>query len=116
MQYRSARAPSASGLKSSSGWGCSQAAAREAVIRVYELTGEQAALLELYVQPLAVEKNAWYRMYEGKPCFEVQYFLDQDPEHPETHVDKDGTYAALVNVETGVIEKLVYESGMGGEG
>ena len=63
-----------------------------------------------------VEKTAWYRMDEGKPCFEVQYFLDQEPEHPETHVDKDGTYAALVNVETGVIEKLVYESGMGGEG
>ena len=91
-------------------------AAREAVIRTYELSSEQAALLELYVQPLAVEKNAWYRMYEGKPCFEVQYFLDQDPEHPETHPDKDGTYAALVNVETGVIEKLVYESGLGGEG
>ena len=93
-----------------------KSAARDAVIQTYELSAEQAALLELYVQPLAVEENAWYHMYEGKPCFEVQYFLDQDPEHTETHVEKDGTYAALINVETGVIEKLVYESGLGGEG
>jgi len=93
-----------------------KAAAREAVIQTYGLSAGQASLLELYVQPLAVEKNAWYHMYEGKPCFEVQYFLTQDPDHPETHPDKDGTYAALVNVETGVIEKLVYESGLGGEG
>ena len=93
-----------------------KSAAREAVIRIYELNEKQAALLELYVQPLAEEKNAWYHMYEGKPCFEVQYFLDQDPEHPEKHEEKDGTYAALVNVETGVIERRVDESGLGGEG
>ena len=93
-----------------------QSIAKEAIAARYELDERQTALLELYVQPLATEPNAWYRMNDGVPCFEVQYFLDQDPEHPETHVDKDGTYAALVNVETGVIEKLVYESGMGGEG
>ena len=87
--------------------------AKEAVIARYELTEDQAALLELYCQPLADEPNAWYHMHEGVPCFEVQYFLTQNP---ETRTEKDGSYAVLVNVETGVIEKIVYESGLGGEG
>ena len=93
-----------------------QALAKEAVIRRYELTDEQAAMLEIYVQPYADEANAWYWMEDGNPCFEVQFFLDQDPENPVHHVDKDGTYAVLVNVETGVIERMVYESGLGGNG
>ena len=93
-----------------------QALAKEAVIRRYELTDEQAAMLEIYVQPYADEANAWYWMEDGNPCFEVQFFLDQDPENPDHHVDKDGTYAVLVNVETGVIERMVYESGLGGNG
>ena len=93
-----------------------QALAKEAVIRRYELTDEQASMLEIYVQPLADEANAWYWMEDGNPCFEVQFFLDQDPENPVHHVDKDGTYAVLVNVETGVIERMVYESGLGGNG
>lgn len=90
--------------------------ARQAVVQQYDLSEAQAAILELYVQPLAVEANAWYWMEDGIPCFEVHYGLDQDPEHPETHVEMDGDYAVLVNVETGVIEKIVYESGLGGEG
>ena len=93
-----------------------QAIAKEAVVRRYGMTEEQASILELYVQPLADELNAWYWMEDGKPCFEVQYFLTQDPDHPGRHVDMDGAYGVLVNVETGVIEKLVYESGLGGEG
>ena len=93
-----------------------QALAKEAVTVRYELTDEQAALLELYVQPLAEEANSWYWMEDGKPCFEVQYFLDQDPADPDHRVEKDGTYGVLVNAETGVIERMVYESGLGGEG
>ena len=93
-----------------------QALAKEAVIRRYELTDEQAAMLELYVQPLADEANDWYWMEDGKPCFEVQFFLNQDPKVQDRHVDKDGSYAVLVNVETGVIERMVYESGLGGNG
>ena len=90
--------------------------ARQAAIQQYDLSDIQAALLELYSQPLAVEPNAWYCMYNGVPCFEVHYFLDQDPAHPDTHIEGDGDYAALVNVETDVIERIVYESGLGGEG
>ena len=93
-----------------------QALAKEAVIRRYELTDEQAALLEIYVQPFADAANDWYWMEDGKPCFEVQLFLDQDPKDHDHHVDKDGSYAVLVNVETGVIERMVYESGLGGNG
>ena len=88
--------------------------ARQAVIEAYSLTAEQAAALEKYVQPLADEENAWYWMEDGKPCFEVQYFLTQDQDG--AFVEKDGTYGVLVNVETGVIERIVYESGLGGEG
>ena len=88
--------------------------ARQAVIEAYSLTAEQAAALEKYVQPLADEENAWYWMEDGKPCFEVQYFLSQGPDG--AFVEKDGAYGVLVNVETGVIERIVYESGLGGEG
>ena len=91
-----------------------QAIAKEAVVMRYELTEAQAALLELYVQPLATEENAWYWMIGGQPGFEVQYFLDQDPDG--TFTEKDGAYAVAVNVETGVVERMVYESGLGGEG
>ena len=90
-----------------------QAIGKEAIVSRYELSEAQADLLELYVQPLADEPNAWYYMMDGIPCFEVEYFLSQDP---EKHIEKDGSYAVLVNVETGVIEKIVYESGLGGEG
>ncbi len=90
-----------------------QAIGKDAIVSRYGLSEVQAALLELYVDPLADEPNAWYHMEDGVPCFEVEYFLSQDP---EKHVDKDGAYAVLVNVETGVIEKIVYESGLGGEG
>ena len=93
-----------------------QAVAKEAVVQRYDLTEAQAAMLELYVQPLASEENAWYWMIGGQPCFEVQYFLDQDPDHPGSFTEKDGAYAVAVNVKTGVVERLVYESGLGGEG
>ncbi len=90
-----------------------RAAAKEAVTVRYELTEAQAAMLELFVQPMATEENAWYLMIDGEPCFEVQYFLDQNP---GTFTEKDGAYAVAVNVKTGVIERMVYESGLGGEG
>ena len=93
-----------------------QTIAKEAIIARYELTDEQAAMLELFVQPYADQENAFYWMINGQPCFEVQYFLTQNPDHPENFVEKDGTYGAAVNVETGVIERLIYESGLGGEG
>ena len=91
-----------------------QSIAKEAIAARYELDETQTALLELYVQPLATEPNAWYRMNDGVPCFEVQYFLSQGPDG--AFVEKDGAYGVLVNVETGVIERIVYESGLGGEG
>lgn len=92
------------------------ALALKAIVETYALTPDQAAMLERYVQPLADEENAWYWMEDGKPCFEVQYFLTQAPDQPGVFTEKDGAYAVLVNVETGVIERIVYESGLGGEG
>lgn len=86
---------------------------REAVISRYGMNDVQAAALELYVQPLADEPNAWYLMWNGAPCYEMQYFLTQNP---GTFTDMDGTYAVLVNVQTGVVEEILYESGLGGEG
>jgi len=87
--------------------------AKDAIAESYGLTAEQKAALELYVQPLAEEENAWYWMIGGEPCFEAQYFLEQNP---GTFTEKDGAYAVAVNVKTGVIERIVYESGLGGEG
>ena len=51
----------------------------------------------------------------------VRFFLVQhaDPTDRDIRlewVEKDGTYTVYVNVETGVIEEIFYDSGLGGNG
>ena len=93
--------------------------ARQALISVYGLTDEQLAMLETDEE---IRENSYYWMLDGKPVYEVCCWLLQDKtEYDDPSVfpeftEKDGYYAVDVNVETGVIEEIYYESGMGGNG
>ena len=93
--------------------------ARQALISVYGLTDEQLAMLETDEE---IRENSYYWMLDGKPVYEVCFWLLQDKtEYDDPSVfpeftEKDGYYAVDVNVETGVIEEIYYESGMGGNG
>ena len=92
------------------------AVGKEAIVGSYALREDQAGLLELYTRLNSDWPEEWYEMINGQPCFMVEYLLTQDPDHPEVHLEKDGAYVAYVNVETGRIEEITYESGMGGNG
>ena len=59
---------------------------------------------------------------DGTPCYWRTLFLIQnpDPENPyafhENPTEKDGTYFVIINVRTGVIEDVEYDTGVGGNG
>lgn len=93
--------------------------ARQALVSVYGLTDEQMAMLETDEE---IRENSCYWMLDGKPVYDVWFWLLQDKtEYDDPSVfpeftEKDGIYIVDVNVETGVIEDIYYESGMGGNG
>ena len=97
------------------------AAGREFIITTFGLTDEQAARLELYTNSFEGAENEWYETVNGKPCFKVEFLLDEegyDPEapHDETEVRNNAYYNVFINVETGVIEQYEFDSGAGGIG
>lgn len=87
-----------------------EAIAREAIETTYGLTREQMERME----------TVWdyetypYDMLEGKPVLCVWFWLAQD--EAAGHLPGDGLYEACVNVETGVIEEIYYDSGLMGNG
>ena len=94
--------------------------AREAVVQAYGLSDSQAAML-LLDELAAEEEDAQYYPQHGQPCYVVRFFLVQHPDPVFRDVrlewvEKDGTYTVYVNVETGVIEEIFYDSGLGGNG
>ena len=96
-------------------------AGREFIITTFGLTDEQAARLELYTNSFEGAENEWYETVNGKPCFKVEFLLDEegyDPEapHDETEVRNNAYYNVFINVETGVIEQYEFDSGAGGIG
>ena len=102
------------------------ALAKDAVAEAYRMTPEQRAMLrnpyELEdLEPEDIED--WfvsYYMKDGEPCFEVQLILRQqssadDDEFPPFS-EKDGLYYVTINVETGVIENIEYDTDLNGNG
>ena len=93
----------------------------EAVKTVYGLSEEQMELLLVSNLEEDEEEESYYGMQDEKPVYTVWFWLHQAPDDddPETwpeFTEKDGAYLVDVNVETGVIEDIYYESGMGGNG
>ena len=97
------------------------AAAREFILTSYSLTEQEIARLELYTNSYETDENAWYETVNGKPCFLVEYLLDEEDyaaqaEHDDSEIRNNSYFKIFVNVETGVIEQYEYDAGVGGEG
>ncbi|MBQ8161691.1 MAG: hypothetical protein IJ083_13225 [Clostridia bacterium] len=91
-----------------------KALAREALVLHYQLTEGQEKLLR------TEEDMNMLRFVGDQPCMDVFFFLLQDagtdPDVWPEWTEKDGQYWVSVNVESGVIEKLLYDSGLNGNG
>ena len=95
---------------------------REFVLSNYSLTDAQVARLDLYTNSYeTTDPNHWYETVNGKPCFLVEYLLDEESFTEEMAQDpnyyrQNSYFKIYVNVETGVIEQYEYNSGLGGVG
>ena len=98
--------------------------AMEGVTLAYDLTPEQS---EMLVDPAGTQLTVdeigdymYYHMQEGKPIFTVMLSLHQktsdDLNVTPPFTEKDGVYWVDVNVETGVIENILYDTQLGGNG
>ena len=88
--------------------------ARQALALTYGLTDDQ-------INALRAETDSYYYCYKNdRPCLEVFFFLQQktsdDPDVWPEWTAMDGQYWVAVNVETGVIEDILYDSGLNGNG
>lgn len=77
-----------------------------ALVGEYGLTGEQEALLQIY------EGEETYRLEEGRPTVSFYYYLTQG----DAWMEKDGIYVVKVNLVTGEIEDILYDSALAGNG
>ena len=86
---------------------------KEAIIQEYTLTKEQADKLEY--QPDMI-----YASYEGdEPLIDLCFCLWQKEGATfsgDNFTEKDGQYWVTVNLKTGVIEDIVYDAGLAGNG
>ena len=95
---------------------------REFILSTYSLTDDQVARLELYTNSYETEDaNHWYETVNGKPCFLVEYLMDEEDVTAEMLNDPNyyrtnSYFKVFVNVETGAIEQYEFSSGQGGEG
>ena len=98
--------------------------AHDAVVSVYQLTDDQAKMLKFVFELEDMADDTadylYYRMKDGKPVLTVMLSLQQqvsdDPGTFAPFTQRDGVYWVDVNVETGVIEDLLYDSQLGGNG
>ena len=94
--------------------------AREAAALQYQLTPEQVDMLTY--DEVEDDLMSYGPEEDGTPCYWRTLFLIQnpDPENPyafhENPTEKDGTYFVIINVRTGVIEDVEYDTGVGGNG
>ena len=100
------------------------ALAHDAVVSAYQLTDDQAKMLKFVFELEDMADDTadylYYRMKDGKPVLTVMLSLQQqtsdDPSAFAPFTERDGVYWVDVNVETGVIEDLLYDSRLGGNG
>ena len=77
-----------------------------ALVGEYVLTDEQAALLQIF------DGDETYAFIEDRSIVSLYYHLTQS----EEWVEKDGIYVVIVNLETGEIEDILYDSALAGNG
>lgn len=95
---------------------------REFILSTYSLTDSEVERLELYTNSYETDDaNHWYEAVNGKPCFLVEYLLDEEGVTEEMLNDPNyyrmnAYFKVFVNVETGVIEQYEFSNGLGGQG
>ena len=95
---------------------------REFILSTYSLTDSEVERLELYTNSYETEDaNHWYETVNGKPCFLVEYLLDEEGVTEEMLNDPNyyrmnSYFKVFVNVETGAIEQYEFSNGLGGIG
>lgn len=100
------------------------ALARDAVITAYDFTPEQAEMLKLVTELEEMTSDTdgymYYHMQDGKPILTIMLSMRQktsaDPNLHAPFSEKDGVYWVDINVETGVIENVLYDTQLGGNG
>ncbi len=84
------------------------ATAKAAIIQVYKLTEEQE-------KKLNYEPDSTYITYQDdQPLANMLFWLWQ--KDGDTFTEKDGQYWVTVNLKTGVVEDIIYDTGMAGNG
>ena len=95
---------------------------REFILSTYSLTDSEVERLELYTNSYETDDaNHWYETVNGKPCFLVEYLMDEEDVTAEMLNDPNyyrmnAYFKVFVNVETGVIEQYEFSNGLGGIG
>ena len=95
---------------------------REFILTTYSLTDSEVERLELYTNSYDTDDaNHWYETVNGKPCFLVEYLMDEEGVTEEMLNDPNyyrmnSYFKVFVNVETGVIEQYEFSNGLGGIG
>ncbi len=84
--------------------------ARQAIAGEYALDEAQAALLSLEEEDSVYALE--YILEAEIPCVRLHFWLKQG----EAWQEKDGIYSVLVNMESGVIEEMRYDSALAGNG
>lgn len=78
---------------------------------------EEYGLTQAQLDQMQYEKDYagyTYAIMDGKTICEVWFWLHQDED--VVHTDGDGLYFARINAQTGVIEEMVYDSALAGNG
>ena len=100
------------------------ALAHDAVVSAYQLTDDQAKMLKFVfeLEDMAdyTADYLYYHLKDGKPVLTIMLSLQQRPADNSSafppFTPGDGVYWVDVNVETGTIEDLLYDSQLGGNG
>ena len=80
--------------------------AKKAVCERYHLTAQQASLITI-----DVDENSAYVMLDGTLCYRCWIFVG---EFSSENTEQEGTYTVYMNLETGVVEDIMFLSEQGG--
>jgi len=80
--------------------------AKKAVCERYHLTAQQASSITI-----DVDENSAYVMLDGTLCYRCWIFVG---EFSSENTEQEGTYTVYVNLETGVVEDIMFLSEQGG--
>ena len=89
----------------------------EAVLIAKQAFAEEYGLTQQQLDQMIYEKDYagyTYAIRDGKTICEVWFWLHQDED--VVHTDGDGLYWARLNAQTGVVEEMMYDSALAGNG